>query len=167
MLNNFEINDIANHYNLSLHPVVMKDELKTFKPRNGNYVINLQSSTAGSGTHWVALHVQDKKSFYFDSFGVICPTEVTNFCKKIQKSQLAYSDLQIQNINTETCGWYCISFLIYINRTKNKDIYKSAADFINQFSYDTKDNNKILKEYFRKLPDSKDLKLLSKMYSQK
>jgi hypothetical protein len=167
MLNNFELEDIANHYGLSLNAVVMKDELKNYQPRNGNYVINLQSSTAGTGTHWVALFVLDKNCFYFDSFGIICPIEITTFCKRIPKSQLAFSEKQIQFIKAETCGFFAISMLLYLNRNKNKNIYDNASAFITKFSYDTEDNNTLLKKYFRALPDSKNLKLLNKLYSEK
>jgi uncharacterized membrane protein len=73
----------------------------------------------------------------------------------------------MQNIHTETCEFFAIGLLIHINRTKNKDIYKSAGEYINQFSYDSKDNNTILKKFFRNLPESKGLKILSKLYSQK
>jgi hypothetical protein len=167
MLNNFEIEDIATHYGMDLAGVVMKDELKNYQPRNGNYVINLQSSTQGTGTHWVGLCVQDKNCFYFDSFGIICPIEITTFCKRIPKSRLGFSEKQIQFINAETCGFFVISTLLYLNQSKNKDIYKSAADFISKFSYDTADNNNILKSFFKQIPASKNLKLMSKLYSQK
>jgi hypothetical protein len=53
MLTNFEIEDIANHYGLNLSAVVMKDELANYKPKSGNYIINLESSTQGNGTHWI------------------------------------------------------------------------------------------------------------------
>ena len=81
MLSNFELEEIADHYNFNL-TVVMKDELVNYKPKNGNYIINLESSTSGNGTHWLALIVHDKKCFYQDSFGIIPPQEVTEFCKK-------------------------------------------------------------------------------------
>jgi hypothetical protein len=85
----------------------------------------------------------------------------------ISNSRLAYSEIQMQNIKEETCGFYSIGLLIHINRTKNKDIYKSAGEYINQFSYDSNKNKTILKNFFRNLPESKSLKLLSKLYNQK
>jgi hypothetical protein len=167
MLNNFELDEIANQYGMDLNAVVMKDELKHLPIKNGNYIINLQSSTQGGGTHWIALCIEDKDIFYFDSFGIICPSEVTTFCKRVPKSSLAYNDLQIQHIETQTCGWYCISFLLHLKNRTKKDIYKSASEFISKFSYVTKKNNAILKQYFRGLPVSKGLQLLSKLYSAK
>jgi hypothetical protein len=69
------------------------------------------------------------------------------------------------SINTETCGFFAIGLLIHINRTKNKDIYKSAVEYI--ILYDSNKNNTILKTFFRNFPGSKDLKILSKLYSQR
>ena len=166
MLNNFELEHISNNYGFDL-TVLMKDELIDYKPKNGNYIINLESSSSGDGTHWLAMKVRGKKCFYQDSFGIIPPREVIDFCKRITKSHLAYSEMQMQNISTETCGFFALGLLIHLNRTKKKDIFKSAGEYINQFSYDTTKNNKILQSYFRNLPESKGFKLLSKLYSQK
>jgi hypothetical protein len=66
-----------------------------------------------------------------------------------------------------TCGFYSIGLIIHLNRIKKTDIFKSAGEYINQFSYDSKNNNAILKRFFRNLPESRGLKILSKLYSQK
>jgi hypothetical protein len=42
MLNNFQLDNIANHYGMNLSAVVMKDELTNLPVKNGNYIINLQ-----------------------------------------------------------------------------------------------------------------------------
>jgi hypothetical protein len=102
-----------------------------------------------------------------DSFGIIPPKQVVDFCKRIPNSRLAFSEIQMQEITTETCGWYAVGLLIHLNNTKNEDIFKSAGQYINQFSYDSKNNNAILKRFFRNLPQSKGLKILAKLYSQK
>jgi hypothetical protein len=166
MLSNFELEDIAQHYNFPL-TVLMKNELVNHKPKSGNYIINLQSSTSGNGTHWMSMKISNKQCFYQDSFGIAPPKEVIDFCKGIPNSRLAFSEIQMQEISTETCGFYSIGLLIHINRTKNKDIFKSAGEYINQFSYDSNKNNAILKNFFRNVPESKGLKILSKLYSQK
>jgi hypothetical protein len=115
MPNNFELDEIAEIYGMDLNGIVMKDELKNLKPRNGNYIINLQSTTAGkNGSHWVSFCIEDKDIFYFDSFGCVCPTEITRFCKRIPNSKLAYNYLQIQYIDIETCGFFCLIFLLHL-----------------------------------------------------
>ena len=50
MLSNFDIEEIANHYNVDV-TIVMKDEFKNMKPISTNYIINLESSSMGNGTH--------------------------------------------------------------------------------------------------------------------
>ena len=53
--------------------------------KNGAYVINLDEYH-DIGTHWVALHVNNKTIIYFDSLGVEhIPREIMKFnaCKKI------------------------------------------------------------------------------------
>ena len=69
MLSNFDIEEIAHHFNIRV-VIVMKDELKNIHPTSyQNYVINLQSSTIGNGTHWMALKIKNKECVYFDSYG--------------------------------------------------------------------------------------------------
>jgi hypothetical protein len=80
MLSNFDIEELLEHYGFPLNSVIMKDEMKSLKPlKNGNYVINLQSSSQGNGTHWMAILVRGKDCFYCDSFGVLPPQEVITF----------------------------------------------------------------------------------------
>jgi hypothetical protein len=84
MLSNFDLEGLSEHYGFPLNSVVMKDELKSLKPpKNGNYIVNLESSTNGNGSHWLALLIRDKKCFYCDSFGVLPPQEIITFCKRI------------------------------------------------------------------------------------
>jgi hypothetical protein len=108
MLNNFELEHIAQHYGFPL-TVVMKDELVNHKPKSGNYIINLESSSQGNGTHWMSLGIHNKQCFYQDSFGIIPPKEVIDFCKRIPNSRLAFSEIQMQEITTET------GLLIHLN----------------------------------------------------
>jgi hypothetical protein len=68
-----------------------------------------------------------------NSFGIIPTKQIIDFCKRILNSGLAFSEIQMQETTTETCGWYAVGLLIHLNRTKNKDIYKSAGEYINQF----------------------------------
>ena len=43
MLSNFDIEEIANYYNINVI-IVMKEELKNMNPINTNYIVNLESS---------------------------------------------------------------------------------------------------------------------------
>ena len=75
VLSDIEIEEILKSQGIKVN-VCMKDELPS-KLKQGFYVVNLQSSTVGSGTHWTALYYSSKHSYYFDPFGVIAPVEVS------------------------------------------------------------------------------------------
>jgi hypothetical protein len=167
MLSNFDLEELSEDYGFGLKTVVMKDELKAIPAKSGNYIVNLQSSNQGNGTHWVCLAIRGKQSFYQDSFGVLMPQEVIAFCKRIPKSHLGYNDLGYQHIKSETCGWYFVGLLIHIQNNPNMDLYDACRDYIKIFYYDTTKNNAVLKAYFRSLPKSKSFKLLDKLYSEK
>ena len=167
MLTNFELEDIAENYEFMLNSVLMKDELHTISPKNGNYVINLESSTQGDGTHWLAIVLRGKQCIYFDPFGILPPTEIIDFCRRIKGSHLAYSTMEIQNIKADTCGWFGCGLFIYLHNNPNKDLYLASNEYTSQFSHDTTQNNTILKAFFRRLPKSRGFKLLNKLYREK
>lgn len=90
MISNFEIEEIANNYNINV-VVIMKDELKNVHPASyENYptiCFNLQSSNTGNCTHWITLIIKNKQSFYFDSYDYLPPQEIISFGKKNKKIQ--------------------------------------------------------------------------------
>lgn len=93
---------------------------------NESIIINMDDAT-GPGTHWVALFQYKKDTaFYFDSFGVVPPMEVQRFAKQ-GKKQLIYNSDQIQGINSERCGWYCIELLKSLYT--GESLYSVLADF--------------------------------------
>ena len=117
----------------------MKNELPS-KLKRGFYVINLQSSTDGNGTHWTALYYDSKHSYYFDPFGFLAPTEVEQ-----KLNEYTFNNKQIQNLKSTACGYYCIAFIIFMNKRKNKKL--GFIIFVDEFSTDTKKNDKLLYNY--------------------
>ena len=166
MLSNFDIEEIANHYQIPI-VVVMKDELKYMKPINTNYVINLESSKDGNGTHWMGLKIENKECIYFDSYGMLPPEEIITFCKRIPKSHLVYNTKEIQDFKAKTCGFFAIAFIIFLHINSSDNLYKKSSSFSDLFSLDTKLNNKKLQNFFRLLPKQSALPILKKLYSQK
>lgn len=150
MLSNLDILEITEYYNLPLIDVEMKDKLRG-KPKDGAYIVNLQSSNVGNGTHWCMFYVNRKEVVYFDPFGVLPPLEVEKFIKKIKGVHLYYNEFNIQDLKSEMCGWFCIACIHYIhNNIKHDDLYNVFNRFINGFSCNTKENDSILKSYFKK-----------------
>ncbi len=147
MLSNFDIEKICKFYRLPVVSICMKNELP-MKVIDGCYIINMQSSYQGTGTHWVALYVYKNNSFYFDSFGAIFPNEIMTFVKKRKGCHLYYSNWIIQDLKSENCGWYVIAFLIYMHQNRQKNLKDVFNDFTNNFHDDTTKNDEILKSFF-------------------
>ena len=147
MLSNFDIEKICKFYRLPVVSICMKNELPT-KVKDGCYIINMQSSTQGNGTHWVALYVQKSNAFYFDSFGALPPNEVIMLVKQRKGCHLYYSNWIVQDLKSEACGWYCIAFLTFMHQNRNRDLKEVFNEFSNNFLDDTSKNDEILKSYF-------------------
>lgn len=135
-LSNIDMDKILKSQGINIHGIYMKDELPV-KLKRGFYIVNLQSSNVGNGTHWTAFYYSPKHSYYFDAFGFVAPEEVENKFKVY-----TYNDKQIQDLKSTACGYYCIAFILFMNGQKNKN--KGFETFVDLFSDDTKKNDKKL-----------------------
>ena len=147
MISNFELERLAKFYRLPLISIAMKNELP-FTVKDGCYIVNMQSSSAGSGTHWVAMYLFKDVCYYFDSFGSPPPIEVMNFVKKRKNSHLLYNNWIIQSLNSGNCGYYSLAFLLYMYQNQLRDLKEIFNDFVNFFANDTTKNDDILKSFF-------------------
>ena len=116
----------------------MRDEIKD-NLNVGFYIINLDTSD-NEGTHWTACYSHPLKSLYFDSYGFIPPLELEQKIKPY-----IYNDKDIQDWNSEACGWFCIAFIKFLYDKNDKEI--AYKEFLKLFSSNTKENDKKLKEY--------------------
>ena len=140
-LSNFDIIKIIEDMKLThvFGGVYSKDQLPTLE-RNKFYIINLQDSDAGNGTHWtVFFYNKPLTSIYYDSFGFIAPLEVQAKIKPY-----IYNDKEIQNYKSSACGYYCIAFIKFLHNKTNKE--KSFLTFLKLFNIKTHHNDKILYE---------------------
>ena len=79
-------------------------------------IVNLHPS---KGTHWVCYI----KENYFDSYGCVCPKNLSKFIIK-RNGYCLYSDYQIQK-NDSFCASYCL-YKIYLTKVLGID-FKSAV----------------------------------------
>ena len=150
-LSNIDLMKLAKHYNINLNGIYMKDELNGLKPRIGNYIINLQSTNQGNGTHWTAIIFTKKRAYYFDSFGAAPPIEVDRFIKK-RNERYGYNIKQIQALSSVYCGWYNLSLFHYVKNHFIIDFHETVIAYTNKFSEENRNiNNSIIRDYFRKL----------------
>lgn len=92
-------------------------------PTYGKFIMNLDSGDNG-GTHWVAVDCDNK--FYFDSFGFPPPEEVKHLVN-------CHSSFEIQKVEEDTCGEYCLHVLREMSNSKRVDIdtmYKILVDLM-------------------------------------
>ena len=79
-------------------------------------IVNLHPSR---GTHWVS-YINEN---YFDSYGVICPKELSKFIIK-RNGYCLYSEYQIQK-GGSFCGSFCL-YIVYLTKLLGID-FKSAV----------------------------------------
>ena len=150
MLSNIDLDKMATTEGISLVGIFSKDELPP-RPRNGNYIINLQDADDGNGTHWSVFKIfPNKKCCYFDSYGIFAPTDVNEFLSPFKP--IATSNRAIQDIKSQKCGYFCLAFIEYFNNFdyKKNDVYDAFDDFLNSFSNNPKQNDKIVMEMLNK-----------------
>ena len=148
MISNFDLEKLAKFYKLPLVSICMKNELPP-KPIDGCYIVNLQSSTDGSGSHWVSMFVWKSICYYFDSFGAPPPLEIINFIKKKKGSHLYFNNFIIQDLKSSNCGYFSLALLLYMYENRQNSNLKDAFNkFVNNFADDTTKNDDILKSFF-------------------
>jgi hypothetical protein len=108
------------------------------------YVLNMEANPNSSGTHWVCLwNCNQKYVFYCDSFGAPPPENVVKFMKKTGKECL-YSDMMLQDMNSSSCGWFCVFSLLELLKGK------SPVDILlKDFTINPTTNERLLKNYFK------------------
>ena len=67
------------------------------------------------GEHWVAMHCENDNLEFFDSFGM--PPSMYNgvpeFIKRQRTKSVIYNCQQVQSIDSDACGHYCIMYAIW------------------------------------------------------
>ena len=117
LTSNIDLHEYAKLLKIPLHSVLNKDLFKNIIPiKQGCYIINLQDSQTGSGSHWVALYLNKKIAIDFNSFGISIPTVILNFVRRFDKNiKIINSIDQIQTMKSIFCGYYCIYFLYFFS----------------------------------------------------
>lgn len=94
--------------------VFMRDTLPNSPPfYKESMIVNLDS-IQNKGTHWVCFKKEnDQIVSYFDSFGMVPPSELITYWQQKNPSILIeYNSQQNQKIKENICGHLCIHFLL-------------------------------------------------------
>lgn len=142
LLSNFDIIDICKSLDINIIQCESKINIRIPPTKNRLccYVVNLDNT---SGSHWCTLVVYNNNGFYFDSFGIVPPLEIKQFCK-INRISLEYNNNQIQDLLSTACGWYCIAFMYFIKtnlRRGSNGFEKLNSKFCCKFNTEIQDDN--------------------------
>ena len=133
-MNNYEIENIL-IYNKNFLGCYASDQIDILpKTLPKSLIINTANSDT-DGEHWVALVLQKKRCFYFDSFGLpIMNKNILHFLQKYKK--VMYSDICIQDSNSEKCGKFCIAFIKYVQSRNSYNDFIAKFDFVKLYKND-------------------------------
>jgi hypothetical protein len=146
-LSNSALMSICIKLKIKLVGIFMKDELKT-SLREGCYIINLENHDQ-PGSHWTAFIKDRDNVYYYDSFGIVPPQNEYDIFRN-ESDYIYYNTADHQNIDSNSCGWWCIAFLYFMTTTKGPMVDRFKK-FNKKFTKDTVQNEIELKKYIGKI----------------
>lgn len=167
MLTDGEIKNIAPRMGIPLEWIGFKSDLPSVIKPNKAYIVNLDNETDldgddNEGTHWTCFQVVETpngktEAIYFDSYGISPPEIVKKHIKKsFGITYIPYSTKDIQSLMSNACGYYCMAFLHFINKSPYRTgiLFEDVERFLSMFldlakSNDFKHNEYILKHFFQ------------------
>ena len=135
-LTNGELSQLVKHYKIKKYHGAYIDDRMPKKLKNGYYIINLNGRS-----HWTVLLKDGDKYYYFDSYGFPASQEVED-----QIAEYVYSDLQLQHLNSSSCGFFVIAWMRFMQNHKHNDKKICFMSFLKLFSKDPKKNEIILND---------------------
>lgn len=99
------------------------------------FVVNTCTSEVKnfSNCHWICLHIKSSVIEYFDSsgdFSFLTNVHIANFVLAQQK-KIVFSCQQIQDVKSQKCGYFCLSFLYYVGFYVDFKTFMKAFDYEN------------------------------------
>lgn len=128
-----------------------KDKLDHFAPQRCFVIVNSSSSSDPSSGdyHWTTVNTSANPTaaYFFDSYGADPNQEEYNFLQRTAKKlrmQIFQNDSDLQPMNTDSCGWFCI----YVNLQLQSG--RSFPSVISEFNQSIKEgeNEKKLANFF-------------------
>ena len=89
------------------------DNIPIFKESNIAVISNL-SREHDTGSHFIAIFIDQDKITYFDPFGIESYNILIEEYLKKYKKKIIYSKQRIQSYNSTHCGYFCVIFILYL-----------------------------------------------------
>ena len=114
------------------------------------------------GTHWIALSMYNNRIFICDPLGGLnipasFPKELLIFLQTMVFQKQLFVTRQLQCLNSDTCGYYCILFI------KIMCLNNRFSDFITLFDNDCNNNDIKIHKLINKMEMLKKIKYKSKL----
>lgn len=156
LLSDFDLNFYGQLLGIKIHAILQKDKFNSIKKlKQGAYIINLQSSTRGNGSHWTSLIIYSQFAVYFDSYGLSIPQPLLSaILRTNSKMKIIYSTDTIQSNTSIFCGWFCLFFLyFFLKMHPNCKNYETLLNLHNSIYSLTKKNknDKILQSNIKNI----------------
>ena len=125
-ISNVYIDKLMEKISRSFRGTFSIDNIPVFEDDVFSVIINLSKQNE-IGTHFIAVYVLENKIIYFDSFGnQLNNSSLKRYLKKYKKP-IILSKIQIQNLLSSHCGFFCIAFILCIENGITLD------DFLKKF----------------------------------
>ena len=143
-VSNHDLIEWCDYLNIPINNVPSRDMKVPHNHKQALFIYNLEPSYM-SGSHWVATYAKNGVINYFDSFGMPPFQEIVNHAKR-ENLTLLHQDNQIQDIETTTCGYFCLYFLNEMNKGN------SYFNLLKPFDiHDVMNTEKFIKHYFENI----------------
>ena len=158
---NIELSQLCEKMKIPLEAILFKNNLKKIGNLkfNKSYILNLENEfdedgEPNSGSHWVCFQVNKYENgkiapIYFDSMGQPCPQSVIDFIG----IEPPHNTKNLQSIVTGSCGYWCVSFLYFINcfPQRTGHLYADIEAYLQMFMDLNKTHDYLYNEHVLKL----------------
>ena len=109
-----------------------------------SYAIVNMDNRWETGSHWIGIGITSDSLFICDSLGSInkenIPRDLINFLHLFSGNRKLYISRQLQHINSDTCGFYVIFFVLFMQT-------HSFCGFLDSFGQDVSLNDLLVQIY--------------------
>ena len=124
-----------------------------------HFIICNTDISTGEGKHWFCLYKEDKNTIEcFDSLGLateLKKSNLLNACRFTSVGQLKINCTQVQSSSTDTCGKFCLMFII--ERLHNPDM--TFDDLMNEiFTDNCAENERNVEKFFNEIILDRDFR---------
>lgn len=89
--------------------VFSSNQLPKYSPKSFGLIVNYDTHNL-PGSHWMAIISRDGEGYYFDPFGYDPPLNITSWLNH-HFDNWSYNKRQVQAIDSNYCGYFCLHFL--------------------------------------------------------